>query len=154
DVLGPADTDRLVARRRQRADLLVLVDDADRLDDTPVLPVLQEIADLVGRDGGALVAVTSSVGLPTRFRGLDVELARHRAGVLLRPRPGDGDPLGVRRVRVSHDGAGRGVLVHAGSVTEIQVLLDAVASGTDEAPDRGRTAWGSQLVDGADVAPA
>ncbi|MGL5817805.1 MAG: FtsK/SpoIIIE domain-containing protein [Phycicoccus sp.] len=122
DVLGPADVDRLVALRQHCVDVHVLVDDVDRLDDTPVLPVLREIADLVGRDGGALVAATSSVGLPTRFRGLDVELARHRAGILLRPRAGDGDLLGVRRVRVSHDGVGRGAFVHGGTVTEMQVL--------------------------------
>ncbi|MGL5930706.1 MAG: FtsK/SpoIIIE domain-containing protein, partial [Dermatophilaceae bacterium] len=154
DVLGPADTDRLVARRRQHADLLVLVDDTDRLDDAPVLPVLQEIADLVGRDGGGLVAVTSSVGLPTRFRGLDVELARHRAGILLRPRPGDGELLGIRRVRVSADGVGRGVLTHAGAVTEVQVMADAVASDAAGAPGRSRTAHDSRLVDDGDLAPA
>ncbi|MGL5863274.1 MAG: hypothetical protein ACRCY9_18695, partial [Phycicoccus sp.] len=54
---------------------------------------------------------------------LDVEIARHRTGVLLRPRPGDGDSLGIRTPRVTRDAPGRGVVVVDGAVTEVLVAL-------------------------------
>ncbi|MGL5850734.1 MAG: AAA family ATPase, partial [Phycicoccus sp.] len=122
-VLAPDDADALVTARHAHASLVVLVDDVDRLDDAPVAPVLREIAELVDRDHGAVVAATSVSSLPLRFRGLDVEIARHRTGVLLRPRPGDGDSLGIRTPRVARDAPGRGVVVVDGAATEVLVAL-------------------------------
>ena len=62
-VVDPRDTDQLVRLRRRHPDLAVLVDDADRLDDTPLTAVLREIAGLVDRDDGLLV-VADLVGSP------------------------------------------------------------------------------------------
>ena len=52
EVLGPDDAARLVVPPPAHPDLLVLVDDVHRLDDTPVRPLLEEIAELIDRDGG------------------------------------------------------------------------------------------------------
>ncbi len=121
--LRPDDVDVLVALRRDHPDLLVLVDDADRLDGAAILPVLIEVADLADRDGGAVVVATTTSALRTRFRGLDVDAARHRLALLLQPDPGDGDVVGIRRLAVPAPAQpGRGVLVLAGAPTPIQVI--------------------------------
>lgn len=121
--VGPQDVDALVALRREHPGLVVLVDDADRLGDEPVLPVLAEIADLVDRDDGALVVATSSVALRTRFRGLDVDVARHGTGLLLAPQPADGELLGAPRLRAPAAGPpGRGVWVDPRGVSAVQLL--------------------------------
>ncbi|KRE62332.1 FtsK/SpoIIIE domain-containing protein [Nostocoides sp. Soil756] len=121
--VGPQDVDALVALRREHPGLVVLVDDAERLDDQPVLPVLAEIADLVDHDDGALVVATSSVALRSRFRGLDVDVARHGAGLLLAPQPADGELVGAPRLRAPAGGPpGRGVWVDVRGVSSVQVL--------------------------------
>ena len=122
-VVRPEDLDALVALRQDHPDLLVLVDDADRLDGAPTLPALTEIADLADRDGGAVAVATTTSALRTRFRGLDVDAAHHRLGLLLQPDPGDGDVVGIRRLAVTAPApAGRGVLVIGGAPTPIQVI--------------------------------
>ncbi len=128
EVVGPTDVDRLVRLRAAHPDLLLLVDDADRLDDAPVRPVLDEVVDLVERDGGAVAVVTSTTALGARFRGLDVTVARARHGLLLRPTPDDAHLLGLPRSAVSREDrpAGRGLLVRDGVAVPIQVLLDDV----------------------------
>ena len=135
-VLGPDDADRLVRLRSEHPDLLVLVDDADRLDDTPVRPVLDEIVELADRDAGAVVVATTPATLAGRFRGLDVAVARHRAGVLLRPGPDDAALLGLPRSGLppglTTAPPGRGLLVLDGQATPVQVLLDEA----DAAPAR------------------
>ncbi len=127
-VLDPDAADGLVRLRSEHPDLLVLVDDADRLDDTPVRPVLDEIVELVDRDGGAVVVATVPATLAGRFRGLDTAVARHRAGVLLRPGPDDAALLGLPRAGLPPRGVpappGRGLLVLDGHATPLQVLAD------------------------------
>ena len=121
-LLRPDDVDTLVALRQDHPDLLVLVDDADRLDGSQVVAVLTEIADLADRDAGAVAVATTTSALRTRYRGLDVDVAAHRLGLLLRPDPADGDVVGVRRLPTAPAGpAGRGIVVD-GAPIPIQVL--------------------------------
>ena len=122
-VIDPTDVDALVAARRVDPRLAVLVDDADLIDRTPVAAALHEVVDLVDRDDGLVVAVSTSTTLATRFRGLDVAVARRRTGLLLQPGPGDLDLLGAPRVRGLPAVPGRGVFVSGGSATEVQVYL-------------------------------
>ncbi|MBM6404376.1 FHA domain-containing protein [Phycicoccus sp. CSK15P-2] len=125
-VLGPDDADTLVTLRREHPEMVLLVDDADRLSDSAVLPVVAEIAALVDRDHGAVAVATTTSGLLGRFRGLDVDVARHGTGVLLRPARHDGDLLGVARVDVPavQGLPGRGVVVVDGVASALQVLAD------------------------------
>ncbi|MGG5260817.1 FtsK/SpoIIIE domain-containing protein [Phycicoccus avicenniae] len=132
EVLGPDDAECLVAARLADPDLLVLVDDAPRLDDTAVAPVLDELESVLDDAGGALVVVTTPAALGARFRGLDVTVARHRSGLMLRPAPDDAPLLGMARTSVPaddrHRAPGRGVLVLDGRGVTLQVLTDEPAA--------------------------
>jgi S-DNA-T family DNA segregation ATPase FtsK/SpoIIIE len=102
---------------------VLLVDDADQIgDDCAMLPVLTEIAELVDRDRGLLGVATNTASLAVRFRGLDVDLARRRTGILLTPERGDGDLLGARLTDVPPRLPGRALVVARGDVTEVQVF--------------------------------
>ena len=122
-VVEPGDPEGLVRLRRKHHDLVVCVDDADRLGNSDLAPVLREIIDLVDRDGGLAVLSTSTTALATRFSGIDVEVARHGCCLVLNPTPADRGlvatslPDGVPRR------PGRGVLVTRGEAIEVQVLL-------------------------------
>ena len=121
--LGPHDLDELVALRREHPELVLLVDDADLLDDAPVVAAVREISALVDRDGGLVALTTSSAAVLGRFRGLDVDMARHRTGLLLCPRPGDGEVFGLRHVDVIPSLPGRGLACVPREVSEVQVFL-------------------------------
>ena len=132
-----------VMLRRRHPDLVVLVDDAHLLEGTSVLQPLLEIDELADRDGGLLAVTTSSHALVTRFRGLDIEIARHRTALLLSPRPTDGDAFGVRRLDGAPAIPGRGVFIHHGTTTEVQVFLCEEGSVGVSAPGRGRSSAGT-----------
>jgi S-DNA-T family DNA segregation ATPase FtsK/SpoIIIE len=123
EVVHPEDVDVLVDARRRDPALAVLVDDADLLDDAPIGPPLKEILELVDRDDGLFVAVASATGLASRFRGIDVAVARRRTGLLLAPSPADGDLLGAPATHGITALPGRGLLVSGGTATELQVYL-------------------------------
>ncbi|MFQ6172806.1 FtsK/SpoIIIE domain-containing protein [Oryzobacter sp. R7] len=132
-VVTPDEVEEFVALRRGHPDLAVLVDDAELLDDAPLLPLLREHATLLGRDPGLLVVATSSDGLASRFRGLDVEVARHRFALLLMPSASDGAALGQPRLPDVLPVPGRGLVVGGGTPPrEVQVYQPrgSVASGT------------------------
>ena len=122
-VLSTRDVDQLITLRQRHHDLVLLVDDADQIgDDCAMLPVLTEIAELVDRDRGLLGASSNTASLAVRFRGLDVDLARRRTGILLTPERGDGDLLGARLTDVPPRLPGRALVVARGDVTEVQVF--------------------------------
>ncbi|HET7762837.1 MAG TPA: FtsK/SpoIIIE domain-containing protein, partial [Phycicoccus sp.] len=125
-VAADGEPDTLATLLHRHADLLVLVDDADRVDDAPLAPALHEAARRADRGDGGLVVVTTAPSLISRFRGLDVETLRRGHAILLGPSPGDGDVIGVRLARGGAAGRlpGRGVVVADGRATAIQVLLD------------------------------
>jgi len=122
-VIDSGDPEGLVRLRRRHHDLALCVDDADRLGDSGLAPVLREIIGLVDRDGGLAVMSTSTTALATRFSGIDVEAARHGCCLVLNPTTADRSlvaiplPDGIPRL------PGRGVLVASGAATEVQVLL-------------------------------
>jgi S-DNA-T family DNA segregation ATPase FtsK/SpoIIIE len=125
--LGPDDVEALVERRRSDPRLVVLVDDADHLDDAPVHAVLGEVADLAERDGGAVVVATTTSTLATRYRGFDVDAVRQGCGLVLAPRPGDAEVLGIRPRTFPGGPPGRGWWVVPGRSVAAQVLLPDLA---------------------------
>ena len=141
--LGPHDLDELVALRREHRELVLLVDDADLLDDAPVVAAVREISALVDRDGGLVALTTSSAAVLGRFRGLDVDMARHRTGLLLCPRRGDGEVFGLRHVDVIPSLPGRGLACVPHEVSEVQVFLaDSETPSGDLLSGRGVGAGG------------
>ena len=122
--IDPWDLDSLVAARRRSPDLVVLVDDADRLDGTPVEAALLELTALVDRDGGLVVAASTVTAVTAQFRGLLPSVARAQTGLLLAPRaPGDGEALGIRAPRGMSTVPGRALLVSGRVAEEVQVAL-------------------------------
>ncbi len=104
--------------------LVVLVDDAELLEQAPVGDLLQQVLR-EGRDRGhALVAAGTTEELAGSFRGATVDARRSRSGLLLSPAsPLDGELLGVRLSRsATFSGpVGRGLLVRSGQVLLVQV---------------------------------
>ncbi|QKE85464.1 FtsK/SpoIIIE domain-containing protein [Arthrobacter sp. NEB 688] len=146
EVLGPDDTDRLVALRTRHPDLLVLVDDAHLLDDAPVRPALEEIASLVDRDAGALAVTSPARTLAARVRGLDVVAARRGTALLLRPGPDDAALVGASRAAVTRavgGPPGRGLLVVDGESTPLQVIDDGAVETGSLPAGRGEDATGA-----------
>ena len=131
--IGPDDVDDLVRLRQAHADLAVLVDDAERLTG-PTMDVLTEICRLVDRDGGLLVAATTTVAASTS-RGLVAAAGSDGTGLVLCPGgASDGAPLGVRLVGVDPPTPGRGFLVTAGTAVVVQVALTAAPGGSTPPP--------------------
>jgi S-DNA-T family DNA segregation ATPase FtsK/SpoIIIE len=137
----PTRSDELVALRRAVPGLVVVVDDADALVDSPVESALRQVSSLVDRDGGLVVAGASSSALSVQYRGLAVDLVRHRTGVLLGPASlSEADLLGVPVPVDPGAPPGRGHLVRAGVATPLQVALTSAshpavpAYGTSPAP--------------------
>jgi S-DNA-T family DNA segregation ATPase FtsK/SpoIIIE len=122
---GVDDTDALVTACRTNPDLVVLVDDADQLLDTPVEPVLRELAR-AARQGRGLVACSASTAtLLTQYRGVAVEVARSQVGLLLCPRgSSDGELFGLPAGRW-YAGAGRNRLPGRGLLVTAEGTVDA-----------------------------
>lgn len=119
--LGPHDRDELIRLIEAYPRAAVLIDDADRMSDTPVEDVLTELTR-IAESRGSLVVATSTTSAANRVvRGLVAEVARGRCGVLLSPtRRSDGDAFGVR-VPPLQRRPGRGYLILDGEPTEIQL---------------------------------
>ncbi len=119
---GDDDVDRLVAARRASPNLVVVVDDAERLAGQPIEGVLLEIARRVDEDRGVVAAATSALALDSRIGVLVTDLARAHTGVVLWPvagsallGPGSGGTHRPPRI------PGRGLLVSPRGVERIQV---------------------------------
>ena len=132
EVVDADDPDALAAVLSPVAEagpVTVLVDDAEAVEGTSTEALL--LAHLRAPGGGVVVA-GGAAELGARFRGLAAELRRARTGVLLSPTGyADGDVLGVTVPRVRTLRPGRGHLVRAGAVQQLQVA-------TVEAPDPRR----------------
>ena len=123
----PGRIDELVELRRQVRDLVVVVDDADQLLDTPLDAAVREIAALVDRDRGLIVVGAKADAVSAQYRGLAVSVARHRTGVLLGPTSATAaDVLGARAPVDRLAPPGRGYLVRSGAVLPIQVASTTV----------------------------
>jgi DNA segregation ATPase FtsK/SpoIIIE, S-DNA-T family len=135
-LIGPGEVDRLISERATRPELVVLVDNSDHLE-ADLLPVLQEVAELAERDRGFVAASTTPGSLATRLRGLDIDLAQHRAAIVLRPGPGDTETLGCRGATVGRDIPGRGVSIVRGIAAEVHVLLANPAGARSRSTGNG-----------------
>jgi len=119
----------LVALRRTHADLVVVADDIERHLDAPVVPALEQVADLADRDGGLIAVCGDSAVVGLRPRGLGPAVARGRLTLVLgAPTPMDGDLAGVRLQRVSQVVPGRGWLVADRKIIPVQVATPEGAS--------------------------
>lgn len=88
---------------------LIVLDDLEQFADCKLDEFL---LDLVLRHPAAVVGCARSDDLLVSFRGMGVELRRHRTGLLLQPAPSDGELVGVRLGQYrSPPLPGRGVLV-------------------------------------------
>ncbi|HEX3333355.1 MAG TPA: FtsK/SpoIIIE domain-containing protein, partial [Acidimicrobiales bacterium] len=116
DVLG--DTSRR---------LLVVVDDAEFLGDSPLAEPLTAFIRAARDADHAIVVGGTTTEMSTGFRGFVPEAKKSKAGLLLCPgAPGDGELLGVRlpRTAVFQGPPGRGVLTLSGGLVTVQVPLD------------------------------
>lgn len=121
-VVDPWDAQGLIDAKSQFPDLVVLIDDAERLDGTPVEPVLQEILALVDRDAGLVVAASTLSAVSMAFRGIVHAVAREQSGILLGPRtPSDGEAFAIRAPRGLAPLPGRALLVSGRQHTEVQI---------------------------------
>ncbi|WP_353950781.1 FtsK/SpoIIIE domain-containing protein [Knoellia sp. S7-12] len=121
-LVDPWDVQGLIDAKRRHPDLVVLIDDADRLDGTPVEPVLGEILALVDRDAGLVVAATTLTAVSLAFRGIVHTVAREQSGILLSPRaPSDGDAFAIRAPRGLAPLPGRALLVSGRQHSEIHI---------------------------------
>ncbi|MEO7267916.1 MAG: FtsK/SpoIIIE domain-containing protein [Knoellia sp.] len=121
-VVDPWDAQGLINAKNQYPDLVVLIDDAERLEGTPVEPVLQEILALVDRDVGLVVAASTLSAVSLAFRGIVHTVAREQSGILLGPRtPSDGEAFAIRAPRGLAAPPGRALLVSGREHSEVQV---------------------------------
>ncbi|EAP97597.1 putative cell division-related protein [Janibacter sp. HTCC2649] len=120
--VDPWDSQGLIDAKNLHPDLVVLIDDAERLDGTPVEPVLQEILALVDRDAGLVVAASTLSAVSLAFRGIVHTVAREQSGILLGPRaPSDGEAFAIRAPRGLAALPGRALLVSGRQYTEVQI---------------------------------
>jgi len=90
---------------------LLLIEDVEQFEDCPVG---QDLQTWIAAAPAAVVATARTSDLLNSFRGLGVEMRRHRCGILLQPSAADGELLGVRLPHLPASTiAGRGVLVSA-----------------------------------------
>ena len=128
--LGGGDAGELMALLAAHPDLVVLADDIETLQDTPVEGVLLGMLRPDADTTGALVVAGLAAELGASYRGIAVEARRGATGLLLgTAAPGDGDLLGVRLPRTATGPPGRGVLVVRGRATPVQVAWSPLPGG-------------------------
>jgi S-DNA-T family DNA segregation ATPase FtsK/SpoIIIE len=103
---------------------VVLVDDVSRIADTPTEDALMTWAAGLRAHGGALVVAGETEQLAGTYRGIVPLVTRSRTGILLQPAgPADGAVLGVAPAGGDLRVPGRGVVVHRGRMTPVQVAV-------------------------------
>ncbi len=120
--------DGVLSAPRQR--VAVLVDDAERVLDTPAAAPLERFSRDARDSGRLLVVAGMTEDLAIGFRGFVVEARRSRCGVLLAPRgPLDGEVFGVRLSRQTGGRVppGRGLLVEHGTAVALQIAAPSGA---------------------------
>ena len=125
---SPDDVASLESAHRRDPDLAVLVDDADQLLDTPVEPVLRDLARAARQGSGLVTCSAGTSTLLTQYRGVAVEVARSQTGLLLGARGvGDAELFGLpgRGPAPADRVPGRGLLVTAAATVEVQVATVA-----------------------------
>lgn len=123
-LLGPSDDEALAALAVAHPDLVAVVDDAELFLDAPVERTLLEIARRAEASGGGVLCAGTTAELASMFRGLTVEVRKHRLGVLLHPGGyADGDLFGIRAPDTGDRVPGRGLFVDGADVTPVQVAV-------------------------------
>ncbi|MFI6519974.1 FtsK/SpoIIIE domain-containing protein [Spirillospora sp. NPDC050679] len=123
---GDADADDLTGAIGEEHRYVVVVDDAELLDETELDDALREVLR-TARDGEHAVVIggtTEDIG--RGYRGFLSDTRRSRSGVLLAVESADdGDLFGLRLPRNAALGGptGRGLFVALGATTQIQVAL-------------------------------
>ncbi|WP_270886527.1 FtsK/SpoIIIE domain-containing protein [Pedococcus sp. 5OH_020] len=118
----PDQPEPLVDLRRRVSSLAVVVDLAHDVVDSPVEPALQEMARLVDAHHGVVICGADPSRMATQYRGLAVDLSRHRTGILLGPRTaGDAELFGLRLAPAARPVPGRGHLLRQGAAIPVQV---------------------------------
>lgn len=93
DVLTPDRPERAGEACDTFTGQVVLIDDAEEFTDTASGNLLAELA---ASHRASVIAAARSDDLAASFRGPAAAVRRHRTGLLLHPRPADGDLLGIR----------------------------------------------------------
>ena len=102
------------------------MDDVELFLDTPVERLLLQIARRAEASGGGVLCAGTTTELASMFRGLTVEVRKHRLGVLLNPAShADGDLFGIRAPVGGDVVPGRGLFVDGVDVTPVQVAVPA-----------------------------
>ncbi|WP_250281233.1 MULTISPECIES: FtsK/SpoIIIE domain-containing protein [unclassified Frankia] len=104
--------------------LVTIMDDAELLATAPVADRVSEFLRTARDSGCAFVAAGTTEDLTSQYRGFMVDARRSRCGVILAPgAPSDGDLFGIRLSRNTGGStpAGRGLFVHRGKTTPIQI---------------------------------
>ncbi|WP_018653547.1 FtsK/SpoIIIE domain-containing protein [Actinomadura flavalba] len=132
-VLGAdADAGELEAAVRAEHRYVVVVDDAEMLEDTDFDDALRDVLR-TARDGEhAVVLGGTTADLARGYRGFLPDARRSRSGLLLSvDSPEDGDLFGLRLPRNAPLGGptGRGLFVATATTTQIQVALPPPVSG-------------------------
>jgi S-DNA-T family DNA segregation ATPase FtsK/SpoIIIE len=135
---GDSEADDLVNAIGDEHRYVVVVDDAELLDETELDDALRDVLR-TARDGEhAVVIGGTTADLGRGYRGFLSDTRRSRSGVLLSvDSPDDGDIFGLRLPRNAPLGGptGRGLFVATGATTQIQVALPPSVSG--DSADRG-----------------
>ena len=106
------------------------MDNADELLDSAIESALKQVATWVDRDGGLIVGGANAGTLSVQYRGLAVDLARHRTGIMLGPAStAEANLFGVRVPVDRVAPPGRGYLVRGGAATALQVAMGEASSG-------------------------
>ncbi|WP_019634993.1 FtsK/SpoIIIE domain-containing protein [Actinomadura atramentaria] len=129
---GPDDLDAAVAGEHR---YVVVVDDAELLDDTDLDDALRDTLR-TARDGEhAVVLGGTTADLGRGYRGFLPDARRSRSGVLLSvDTPEDAELFGLRLPRNANLGGptGRGLFVATGTTTQIQVALGALPAREED----------------------
>ncbi len=123
--LSPDRVEEVAAHLRSHPATALLVDDVDHFGDGPLEALVLEAVATAARRGAPVAVSAESGALVTAFRGVAIQVAGRRTGLLLSPRgAADGDVLGVRVRGPREVVPGRGLLVRAGAAAVVQVVTD------------------------------
>lgn len=129
------DDEALIAVRRAHPDLVVVADDVERHLDSPLVPMLEQIAELVDRDGGLIAVSCDAAAVAMRQRGVGVSVARGRTSVVLgAPSPLDRDVVGALVPRPGEIIPGRGWFIADRAAVPLQIAIPAALSSSRGVP--------------------
>ncbi len=112
----------------------LVIDDVELLA-PPYDRLAESFLDRCAQGAGALLVAGATSDLIGSYQGVAADLRRRQSGLILQPARGDGDLLAAHVPHTGRVVPGRGILVHRGKGTEIQVAQPPAVDPT-VAPDR------------------